>query len=60
MFTCINARDGITKKFATIKEALGMASNCYDGAGIVCTILDADGNQVAYSFTSSRIAYVSR
>ena len=59
MFTCINARDSITKEFATLKEALGMATSCYDGAGIVCTILDNEGNEVAYSFTPTCRAVVS-
>lgn len=60
MFTCINARDSITKEFATLKEALGMATSCYDGAGIVCTILDAEGNKIAYSFSPRQVAYVSQ
>lgn len=58
MFTCINARDNVVREFATIKEALGMATNCYDGAGIVCTILDENGEKVSYSFTPRNVAYI--
>ena len=58
MFTCINAKDGITNVYDTLKGALSMATSCYDGAGIVCTILDNEGNEVAYSFTPSRRAVV--
>ena len=56
MFTCINAKDNITNVYETLSEALGMATRCYDGAGIICTILDGDGNQVSYHFTPSRKA----
>ena len=59
MFTCINAKDGITNVYDTLKGALAMATNCYDGAGIVCTILDAEGNEIAYSFSPRQVAYVS-
>ncbi len=56
MFTCINDKDGITNVYDTLNEALGMATRCYDGAGIICTILDSDGNKVGYHFSPSRKA----
>ena len=59
MFTCINAKDGITNVYETLNEALGMATSCYDGAGIVCTILDANGNEIDFHFTPSRKAVIA-
>lgn len=58
MFTCINKRDNITNTYENLRGALGMATSCYEGAGIVCTILDNEGNEVAYSFSPSCVAYV--
>lgn len=59
MYTCINSRDNITNTYETLAGAFAMASNCYDGAGIVCTILDHEGNEIAYSFTPSGRATTS-
>ena len=59
MFTCINARDNITNVYDTLLEAFGMATNCYDGAGIVCAILDQYGCEIDYSFTPSGRAVIA-
>lgn len=57
-YTTTNNKDNISNTYATLKDALAMATRCYDGAGIVCTITDSNGESVAYSFTSRGIATI--
>lgn len=58
MFTCTNAKDGITNVYPTLSEALSMATRCYDGAGIICTILDENENKINFTFNSSGKAVI--
>ena len=52
-YTATNHRDKISNTYATLDDALAMATNCYDGAGIVCTITNKNGIPVNYYFNSN-------
>jgi len=42
-----NKRDQISDEYTTIYSALEMVASCYNGAGIVCEVVDnATGEQV--------------
>jgi hypothetical protein len=57
-YTTTNHKDNISNTYATLGDALAMATRCYDGAGIICTITDSNGVPVAYSFTARGEAYI--
>jgi hypothetical protein len=46
-YTVTNKRDNISNEYASIYSALAMVASCYDGAGIVCEVVDNEtGEQV--------------
>jgi hypothetical protein len=46
-YTVTNKRDNISNEYPSIQSALGMVASCYDGAGIVCEVVDnTTGEQV--------------
>jgi uncharacterized protein RhaS with RHS repeats len=51
-YTATNEKDKISNTYATLDDALMMATSCYDGAGIVCKITDSKGNEISYHFTA--------
>ena len=58
-YTTTNHKDNISNTYATLGDALAMATRCYDGAGIICTIENENGVPVDYSFNASGNAYIS-
>jgi hypothetical protein len=46
-YTVTNKRDEISNEYPTIYSALQMVASCYDGAGIVCEVVNNEtGEQV--------------
>ena len=46
-YTVTNKRDNISNEYTSIHSALQMVASCYDGAGIVCEVVDNEtGEQV--------------
>ncbi len=46
-YTVTNKRDNISNEFISIYSALQMVASCYDGAGIVCEVVNNEtGEQV--------------
>jgi len=46
-YTVTNKRDNISNEYASIQSALGMVASCYDGAGIICEVVNNEtGEQV--------------
>jgi hypothetical protein len=42
-----NERDNISNEYDSIHSALAMVASCYDGAGIICKVVDnTTGEQV--------------
>jgi hypothetical protein len=40
-----NKRDNISNEFISIHSALQMVASCYDGAGVVCEVVDTQTGQ---------------
>jgi hypothetical protein len=46
-YTVTNKRDSISNEYPSITSALAMVASCWDGAGIVCEVVDnTTGEQV--------------
>jgi hypothetical protein len=46
-YTVTNKRDNISNEYTSITSALGMVASCYDGAGIICEVVNNEtGEQV--------------
>jgi hypothetical protein len=46
-YTVTNKRDNISNEYPSLTPALAMVASCWDGAGIVCEVVDnTTGEQV--------------
>jgi hypothetical protein len=46
-YTVTNKRDNISNEYLSLAPALAMVASCYDGAGIVCEVVNNEtGEQV--------------
>jgi hypothetical protein len=46
-YTVTNKRDNISNEYPSLTPALAMVASCYDGAGIVCEVVNNEtGEQV--------------